>query len=580
MRAQERHDAGPEPVLAEVAAQHVQQRGGLAVGQRVEHGLRLRGGTDLALDRLRGGLLVGLHGGRPFHQELVPALPFRPPRGDRAVGHERGEPFLEPQLVPPRHGHQVPEPQVGEFVGEDVGDAAHRRLVRVGLPHQQVGLGEHQGTEVFTPGFVAGLAGDDGRDDAWRAYIRTKYRDLQTYNCWHEDRTAAGNSIENRVPFLDHRLVREILRVGRVGRNESYGRVDAFETAGGIRAVEINTGSVIAEYKKTKLNDLLLRTPHFAEFAREFGLAHVDTIARLAGEVRDVASEVVGCEHPTVAIVEETGCVGLCEWMAPEFRERGFRAVYGELEDVDSSGDKVLVKGVPVDVVLRKFFVRHILAEKNGMEKLEILRRGHLSGKTAWFTSFDSEMHGSKAALGLLYEPAVSAVLSPAERDLVARRIPWTRRAGRGFDFTGTKDRLALLDEVRARRADLVLKPAAASGGNGVVFGDEVTDREWAALVADPDRGDNVVQERLRPSPQYVIDPERRVREPWNVLWQVFFDSHGYAGLAPRGRRESDPGVIGGGNPGTQSGCAFTYATASSASPPPTPHNRAARRDR
>ena len=24
---------------------------------------------------------------------------------------------------------------------------------------------------------------------------------------WHEDRTAAANSIENRVPFLDHRLV-------------------------------------------------------------------------------------------------------------------------------------------------------------------------------------------------------------------------------------------------------------------------------------------------------------------------------------------------------------------------------------
>lgn len=284
--------------------------------------------------------------------------------------------------------------------------------------------------------------------------------------------------------------MREILRLGCVGRNESYGRVDAFESADGIRAVEINTGSVIAEYKKTKLNDLLLRTPHFAAFAREFGLTHVDTIARLADEVRDVASEVVGCEHPTVAIVEETGCAGLCRWMATEFQDRGFHAVYGELDDVESNDDKVLVKGVPVDVVLRKFFVRHILTEKNGREKLDILRRAHLSGKTAWFTSFDSEMHGSKAALGLLYEPAVSTVLSPAEHDLVARRIPWTRRVGQRFEFTGTKDRLALLDEARARRADLVLKPAAASGGNGVVFGDQVTDREWAALIADPDRGD------------------------------------------------------------------------------------------
>lgn len=30
---------------------------------------------------------------------------------------------------------------------------------------------------------------------------------LQMYNLWHEDRTAAGNGIESRVPFLDHELV-------------------------------------------------------------------------------------------------------------------------------------------------------------------------------------------------------------------------------------------------------------------------------------------------------------------------------------------------------------------------------------
>ncbi|WP_341718651.1 asparagine synthase (glutamine-hydrolyzing) [Micromonospora sp. FIMYZ51] len=39
------------------------------------------------------------------------------------------------------------------------------------------------------------------------AMFRWKYRDVQQYNCWHEDRTAAGNGIEARVPFLDHRLV-------------------------------------------------------------------------------------------------------------------------------------------------------------------------------------------------------------------------------------------------------------------------------------------------------------------------------------------------------------------------------------
>jgi asparagine synthase (glutamine-hydrolysing) len=44
-------------------------------------------------------------------------------------------------------------------------------------------------------------------EDLYAAFLRWKFRDVQQYNLWHEDRTAAGNGIEARVPFLDHRLV-------------------------------------------------------------------------------------------------------------------------------------------------------------------------------------------------------------------------------------------------------------------------------------------------------------------------------------------------------------------------------------
>lgn len=105
--------------------------------------------------------------------------------------------------------------------------------------------------------------------------------------------------------------------------------------------------------------------------------------------------------------------------------------------------------------------------------------------------------------------------------------------------------------EIRVRRADRVFKPAAESGGNGVVFGDGVTDREWAALISDLDHADHVVQERQRPLFQYVIDP---ARQPEAVAPPVaaVLRQPGPRLAHPRGHRATGPGVIGGGNPGTE----------------------------
>ncbi|MFD7510563.1 asparagine synthase (glutamine-hydrolyzing) [Streptomyces sp. NPDC059853] len=49
--------------------------------------------------------------------------------------------------------------------------------------------------------------------DPYERFFRWKYRDIQQYNCWHEDRTAAGSGIEARVPFLDHRLLELVARI-------------------------------------------------------------------------------------------------------------------------------------------------------------------------------------------------------------------------------------------------------------------------------------------------------------------------------------------------------------------------------
>ena len=48
--------------------------------------------------------------------------------------HPRRESFIQPEIVPPRHRHQIAEPLVGDFVGDDFINpllCCDRRILRV-----------------------------------------------------------------------------------------------------------------------------------------------------------------------------------------------------------------------------------------------------------------------------------------------------------------------------------------------------------------------------------------------------------------------------------------------------------------
>src|SRR4029450_10641844 len=97
-------------LAAEVLLEHAEDRGALLVGEEVEHRLAVAGMPHLELDGPGVLETVYAHRSGPRYPEGGPPLPLGLPGVDGEQLHERGEGLVQPDAVPPEHGHQVAEP--------------------------------------------------------------------------------------------------------------------------------------------------------------------------------------------------------------------------------------------------------------------------------------------------------------------------------------------------------------------------------------------------------------------------------------------------------------------------------------
>ena len=116
-----------ERIGADVALDHAQHGRALLVRDAVKGFVDLRRRGDLRVNRA-GGLQRVEPERRLILLRFVDVdVPLRVRGGERLVGHPGGEPFVQPDVVPPLHGDEVAEPLMRHLVREDGCD----RLPRV-----------------------------------------------------------------------------------------------------------------------------------------------------------------------------------------------------------------------------------------------------------------------------------------------------------------------------------------------------------------------------------------------------------------------------------------------------------------
>jgi hypothetical protein len=153
-------DALAELVRTDELLEHAENGRALLVRQHVEHGLGLFRATDGKLDGAGTRQAVHAHRLAAARAEAHPPLPLGPEVVDAHQLHERGEGLVEPDAVPPLHGHEVAEPHVGDLVGDHVGHPLELEAGRDVAVDEQRRLPEGHGAEV-----LHGAEGEVGHGD-------------------------------------------------------------------------------------------------------------------------------------------------------------------------------------------------------------------------------------------------------------------------------------------------------------------------------------------------------------------------------------------------------------------------------
>lgn len=366
-------------------------------------------------------------------------------------------------------------------------------------------------------------------------------------------------------PSLGYNLSEELIALlleEPNGIRSAPSRGDYIETREGLNLIEYNVG-FLGGLHAGVVGELSLESEPTARFLRERGRR-----ARAQGVIRTLFRHVV---EDTVRLgVWDGGDFNLAMavrphdpgWVARHSAEAYTRELRRVLDESGPApGGRVLLCALDEIVqergglTLQGHPVHAVIEQHNGAGDVRPVFRAFKMGLVNLFSGPIGRLLSDKRNLVLLSEHADSDEWTAAERNLIERHLPWTRRVlparttwrGRG---------IRLPDDLAEHRESLVLKKASSVGGDFVVVGRFHTDDEWGQAISRALwEEDWVVQEYLETLPYWFQSGEAGAA-PYELVWGLFafgdhfggaflrMDAAGRHGGVVNTRRGSEVGAV------------------------------------
>jgi hypothetical protein len=311
-----------------------------------------------------------------------------------------------------------------------------------------------------------------------------------------------------------------------------YGRADMYHDGTSFKLLEFNLGSEAGGWGLAgEIARATMEVDAFAGFARRNSLGYVHPARAAAQALRRFGAQVSAGREPVVALLEWRG--GLRDYGAAHRNEQaalrwaGLDIRLAEISDVHERGGALYLGGTKIDVVYRAFVPDQIAEEPDGWDLVAPLLRAFRSGGTLLWTPLSSNMFANKACMALLSDPTRRRDLSEDECRLIDRVLPWTRLINTDVLKADTD----LVDECVERREQLILKVNARGGGVGAVAGWETDDAAWRLALENSAAEGCIVQKRVFPRPELVVDPVSGETGEWHAAYGMFYTPQGCGGL-------------------------------------------------
>lgn len=295
---------------------------------------------------------------------------------------------------------------------------------------------------------------------------------------------------------------------------------------------EINCDSPAMMTFTDVIEEQILSLSPLAEVAVRYEMAASQRTRALLDAALEAYREWGGREPaPAIAIVDWRGqkTEQEREYAARWLTRLGYPATACDPRELKIQGRRLLARGRPVDVVLRRVLFPDFLARADELGPLLTAYRERLACVVNPLRSF---LIGNKSLLALLGRPEVLSRLSPQARSACRSTLLPTFRLRPGDEVR---------EEFVARRADWVLKPALGYGGERVEFGAAHDARSWQAVMKSA-AGPWVLQQRFEPqtcrSPLFEGRPGEMAWTARRANWCPFVFGGRFGGAMTRVSRQ------------------------------------------